>query len=105
MNNLISKSNIYYIYLVCNAQCSEGCSGAGADSCNACKNTKDGLFCVDECPDTKYDDNGVCKPCHENCAGGCSGPGADECVACKHTKDGTFCVTECPEGKYDDAGT
>ena len=81
----------------CHENC-DGCTGPGADNCTACKNSKDGIYCVNECPSTKYEDNGHCKPCHENCDG-CTGPGADNCITCKNSKmDGEFCVPECPDG-------
>ena len=57
----------------CDSECQLTCSGPGADSCDDCKHTKDGPFCVKECPNGKYDDNGDCKPCHDNCVGGCIG--------------------------------
>ena len=87
----------------------KGCFMTEADDmCVACRNAKDGFFCVEQCPDTKYDDNeGACMPCHENCIG-CKGPGnqtgSDGCDKCKYL-DGSFCVPECPIPKYDVNGT
>jgi L1 cell adhesion molecule len=47
---------------------------------------RDGPFCVQKCPDTKYSDNGDCKHCHYNCVYGCSGPnntiGPSGCKSC-----------------------
>jgi epidermal growth factor receptor len=65
------------------------CTGMGPGNCTKCKNTKDGPFCVDKCPDGKYDNRtlGECKPCHENCVGGCNGPennvGPNGCNSCE----------------------
>ena len=83
----------------------------GADSCDACKHTKDGPFCVKECPDGKYDANGECQPCHKNCVGGCKGPenavGPNGCNSCEKviidSNDNNQCLQakeECPEGFY-----
>lgn len=75
-------------------------TGPGSDFCDACKHTKDGPFCVKECPDGKYDFNGECKPCHKNCVGGCKGPlntvGPSGCNACdKVILTGDFSVEKC----------
>ena len=71
----------------CHPECQLTCSGQGADSCDDCKNSKDGPYCVKECPIGKYDDNGVCNPCHDNCFGGCKGSestvGLNGCNSCK----------------------
>ena len=45
----------------CNANCAKGCSGAGPDKCDDCKNIKDELNCVEKCPDNKYESNGECQ--------------------------------------------
>ena len=98
----------------CHSECELTCDGPGADSCHACKHTKDGPFCVKECPDGKYDDDGECKPCHENCVGGCKGPentvGPNGCNSCERAilnpqntnlVDKCLEATEdCPEGFY-----
>ena len=97
---------------MCNENCVDGCTGAGANSCVACKHSKDGSFCVEECPLTKYDDAGECKECHENCFGGCKGPettvGFNGCNDCKDLIDEyeniIFCVKECPAMKYNENG-
>ena len=103
----------------CHENC-DGCTGPGSDECIACKqgysgdNCDDfdlcplGTFndeqnCVNECPITKYEDNGHCKLCHEYCDG-CTGPGVDNCINCKNSKDGIYCVNECPSTKYEDDG-
>lgn len=36
-------------------------------------NVLDDGRCVKDCPENKYNDNGVCRPCHKTCEG-CSGP-------------------------------
>ena len=57
--------NIIFFYdTVCHENC-ESCNGPenliGPNGCDQCKITKDESFCVKECPNTKYDDNGTCK--------------------------------------------
>ena len=101
----------------CDSECQLTCSGPGADSCDDCKHTKDGPFCVKECPNGKYDANGECKPCHDNCVGGCKGPqntvGPNGCHSCekslffgnkinnKTTIDKCLAENEaCPDGFY-----
>ena len=52
----------------CHENCLRSCNGPentlGLYGCDECKITKDGSFCVTECPDGKYDDNGNCKGKH-----------------------------------------
>ena len=71
----------------CHKECKNSCHGLDSNHCDECKNAKDGPFCVESCPDTKYNENGVCKSCHENCADGCSGPennvGPNGCTSCR----------------------
>ena len=81
-------------------------SGREADSCDACKHTKDGPFCVKECPDGKYNANGECLPCHKNCIGGCKGPentvSPTGCNSCeKVIIDVNFNVDKCLPAKQD----
>ena len=65
-----------------------------ADQCDACRNYKDGPFCVSSCP--RDDENkiykypnasGICEPCHPNCIDGCTGPenkvGPNGCNSCR----------------------
>ena len=80
--------------------------GREADSCDACKHTKDGPFCVKECPDGKYNANGECLPCHKNCIGGCKGPentvSPTGCNSCeKVIIDANFNVDKCLPAKQD----
>ena len=50
---------------MCHENCLNGCSGPenslGPNGCDQCKIAKDGSFCVKECPNTKYNNNGTCK--------------------------------------------
>lgn len=71
----------------CHKECRASCSGENADQCDSCKHSKDGPFCVEECPPLKYSDAmGTCQSCHENCRGGCTGyentVGAGACNDC-----------------------
>lgn len=70
----------------CHEECLETCTGPGPGNCTACKNVKDGPYCVSACPASKYNESGECMPCHENCAGGCNGPenniGLGGCLSC-----------------------
>lgn len=70
---------------VCDKQCKESCYGAGPDKCNECKNVLDEKHCVEECPESKYNNNGVCTSCHATCIG-CTGPrdtiNEDGCTSC-----------------------
>merc|ERR1719228_39421 len=96
----------------CDPECELTCTAPGADSCDECKHTKDGPFCVKECPDGKYDANGECQPCHKNCVGGCKGPentvGPNGCNSCeKVIIDANLTINqclqakeECPDGFY-----
>ncbi|GIY37824.1 epidermal growth factor receptor [Caerostris extrusa] len=58
----------------CHGECLGQCLGPGNGNCTACRNVRDGPYCVNECPETKYNHYGECKPCHPNCVGGCLGP-------------------------------
>lgn len=91
-----------------------------SDQCDACRNYRDGPFCVPTCPRDdvtkryKYpDDNRVCQECHANCIDGCNGPentvGPKGCNLCKVSvakADRTgvdYCLNEteaCPSGYY-----
>lgn len=52
----MSTINIYFIQ--------------GNGNCSACRNVRDGPYCVNKCPDTKYNESGECKSCHANCVSG-----------------------------------
>ena len=57
------------------------------DSCDDCQHVKDGPYCIERCPETKYaDENNVCQACHPNCEDGCTGPlntvGPGGCDSC-----------------------
>lgn len=73
---------------VCDPQCKESCYGAGPDKCHECKNVLDEKHCVDECPESKYNNSGVCSSCHATCIG-CKGPqdtiSEDGCISCHRT--------------------
>ncbi|XP_054720282.1 epidermal growth factor receptor-like [Uloborus diversus] len=58
----------------CHEECLGQCSGPTNANCSVCKNVQDGPYCVNKCPETKYNNGGVCQHCHENCVGGCFGP-------------------------------
>ena len=66
----------------------------GADQCDACRNYKDGPFCVARCPKDDFkethkypNEEGICQPCHSNCIDGCTGPenrvGSNGCNSCR----------------------
>lgn len=87
----------------CHEQCDKTCHGAGPGNCTRCKNVKDGPFCVEACPEHKYNVGGVCQKCHENCVGGCTGPantiGFSGCNSCHQailhdTEDATVIVSK-----------
>lgn len=102
----------------CHSECRDGCSGIEAIHCLACKNVKDGPYCVPECPSHKYNNNGTCEECDKSCGpDGCSGPsnklGEGGCNSCAkaiiRTRDqltNSFdieCVKAedpCPDGFY-----
>lgn len=58
----------------CHEQCLHTCTGAGPGNCTKCKNVRDGPFCVETCPESKYKMNGECHKCHNSCVEGCTGP-------------------------------
>ena len=73
---------------LCHPECDGPCTGGGPDQCaGACRHVKDGPYCIDKCPEAKYNASGVCQPCHPNCLDGCSGPnntvGEGGCVSCQ----------------------
>lgn len=94
----------------CHEECADTCTGAGPDNCTACKNVRDGPYCVPQCPQTKYDHEGQCKPCHDHCLDGCSGPsefeGPNGCHTCKKgimLNQTVRCIAAnepCPEGFF-----
>ncbi len=99
----------------CDEECELTCTGPGPGKCDRCRHSKDGPFCVRECPVVKYRDpsSGVCKPCHANCVDGCSGPentiGPRGCNACEKAvisadAEVVRCLRErdpCPDGFYE----
>ncbi len=101
----------------CDEECELTCSGPGPGQCHSCKHSKDGPFCVAECPVVKYRDpaTGECRPCHENCVdGGCTGPrnsiGPGACNSCEKalisadSSEVVRCLREddpCPDGYYE----
>ena len=38
----------------CDKECAKSCTDEGADNCDACKHVKDGPYCKEECPHSKY---------------------------------------------------
>lgn len=74
----------------CHPECDGGCHGPGPEHCSKCRNLRDGMHCVSQCPVNKYSASqfrpSVCLPCHVNCVGGCSGPdntiGPNGCRSC-----------------------
>ena len=87
-----------------------GCYGPegilSSNGCKECRQARSLSFCIEECPEMKYNDNGVCKNCHENCLGGCNGPNfsvdSNGCFSCKYVNDESNCLKECPISKYND---
>lgn len=76
---------------------------------------RDGPYCVAECPEFKYNDNGYCKPCNDVCVGGCTGPsnklGPGGCNSCEkallsnETNAIDVCLKAdipCPDGFYNE---
>lgn len=73
---------------------------------------KDGPYCVQHCPTTKYEHNKECLRCHENCVNGCTGPnntiGYGACNSCERAIiNGDISVEKClqknepcPDGYY-----
>lgn len=103
----------------CHPQCASGCTGPGENQCSGgCKNFRDGPFCVEQCPEAKYNDSSnVCQECHKSCVGGCTGEynhlgrgGCNNCSFAMMSVDGAFVdhclveevpgVYECPQGHY-----
>ncbi|XP_074662083.1 epidermal growth factor receptor-like [Tubulanus polymorphus] len=101
----------------CHKECNSNCKGPDSDHCSdGCKNFKDGPFCVEKCPSSKYpDDTKHCKPCHDYCVGGCTGPlnkvGKNACNNCsfvvmKNATEVDHCLESnpdkyvCPDGYY-----
>lgn len=97
----------------CDKECELTCTGDGAGNCHKCKHVKDGPFCVDQCPNTKYNNTyGECQDCHRNCVGGCKGPanniGPNGCNSCDKAiinkeLEVVQCLHEsesCPEGYF-----
>ena len=97
----------------CDQECDLTCTGAGPGNCHKCKHVKDGPFCVEKCPSSKYNNSyGECQDCHRNCVGGCKGPanniGALGCNSCDKAiinpeLEVIQCLHEsevCPEGYF-----
>ncbi|XP_063699367.1 epidermal growth factor receptor [Culicoides brevitarsis] len=97
----------------CHEECRDSCTGPHNDDCSACKNVKDGKFCVKQCPESKYAASGKCEPCHETCVG-CRGPrntiAPDGCITCDSAIINNETKVErclkkndtCPDGYYYD---
>lgn len=71
----------------CHEECLGECFGPGPSNCTQCRHVRDGPYCVNQCPLSKYNDHRDCKSCHENCIGGCTGPkntlGRGGCNSCE----------------------
>ncbi|XP_037903590.1 epidermal growth factor receptor isoform X2 [Hermetia illucens] len=69
----------------CHREC-KSCIGPGPDNCTQCRHVRDGHICLAKCPETKYSDNGICRPCSDVC-NGCTGPrntiAHDGCITCE----------------------
>ncbi|KAG8192328.1 hypothetical protein JTE90_002148 [Oedothorax gibbosus] len=103
-----------YMCEYCHEECLGQCFGPRNGNCSACRNVRDGPYCVNTCPDTKYNESGECKSCHANCVSGCNGPenniGPKGCKACEKAIVNAFdpniveqCLKAdepCPEGFY-----
>ena len=60
------------------------------------------MYAKDNCPDSYYNDNGICKPCAQATCKTCSPTNNKKCTKCM---DNFFllandCVKECPVGKF-----
>lgn len=93
----------------CHGQCLNGCSGPGADQCNACKNyqIEDTKKCVESCPNEYYADGYQCKHCSATCET-CTYISTKE-VMCLKCKPGYLlvegkgtCEQSCEKGYYKD---
>ncbi|KAL4227338.1 Proprotein convertase subtilisin kexin type [Mactra antiquata] len=94
----------------CHYQCLNGCTGPGADQCNACKNyqIQETGLCVETCPNEYYAESYTCKHCNETC---------ETCIfittkqiMCLKCKPGYLlvdgkgtCEKECTKGYFKDA--
>eukprot|EP00117_Sycon_ciliatum_P045767 scpid18719/ scgid0813/ Receptor tyrosine-protein kinase erbB-3; Glial growth factor receptor; Proto-oncogene-like protein c-ErbB-3 len=82
--------------LSCHEECAQGCTGPGSEECSACKNYKDGPYCVGGCPGAKFpDSSGTCTSCSPVCKGGCTGGS---------TSLGTGGCNQCYLGEMDENG-
>lgn len=112
---LLSYDSGNHLCKRCHQECRLGCNGTEAIDCFGCKNVRDGLQCVSECPSHKYNNQGVCEECHESCVEGCTGPssklGDGGCNLCEkavinYTEPNGFvayCIRaqdSCPSGYY-----
>lgn len=103
----------------CHEECVSGCKGTSAKDCWRCKNFKDGPYCVEECPQHKYNDHNSCQECSKRCIDGCTGPldrlGPRGCNVCdKFVLDSITNATivasclkpdePCPAGYYQEYG-
>lgn len=96
----------------CHEQCGSTCHGPDANHCDSCLHVKDGPFCYEKCPTSKYEEDGICHHCHENCVDGCTGPantvGLGGCNSCDRAIiNGDIKVDRClhrnescPDGYY-----
>ncbi|XP_060070821.1 receptor-type tyrosine-protein phosphatase kappa-like [Ylistrum balloti] len=72
----------------CDNACAQGCSAAGAGSCDQCKTVG------------YYNDSGTCRDCNKACTT-CDGPGVTQCSRCEigYLLIRTVCL-ECNEGTF-----
>ncbi|EDQ87728.1 uncharacterized protein MONBRDRAFT_26825 [Monosiga brevicollis MX1] len=119
-NSFISDNPYPNTCTPCNALCTGGCRGAGANNCVDCTFAYDNSVgaCVSACPgvSTRNADsvcecpaesafrasNGSCLACNIECAAGCTGPGPNQCADiptdCRVAALVDTCVAACPAG-------
>eukprot|EP00047_Mylnosiga_fluctuans_P004265 m.233535 g.233535 ORF g.233535 m.233535 type:complete len:1481 (-) comp12531_c0_seq1:233-4675(-) len=84
----------------CDAQCLNGCSGAGPANCTSCRIANLSGTCVAACPALTYlSSMGQCQPCDSQCQQ-CSGPGPSACTVCVGSRLEGRCVAACPTNAY-----
>eukprot|EP00039_Didymoeca_costata_P006918 m.94579 g.94579 ORF g.94579 m.94579 type:complete len:1573 (+) comp13452_c0_seq1:154-4872(+) len=91
----------------CDGRC-KTCDSYGSNSCLSCFEGdiyfKETRRCQETCPQSFYEEEGVCQPCHPLCLD-CFGPLSTQCGQCKEgypKLDNTTCVGvgECPPGMF-----
>jgi hypothetical protein len=71
----------------CHKECLTSCTTPDSDTCDACINFKDDVFCMPACSENQYAVNSTCKVCDEACEG-CLGPldtiSSRGCISCNN---------------------